>query len=54
MIQSIFGDSDSDDELQDTELLARISGGDLVAIETKYHFKCLSAYKSKYRSVQQP
>ena len=25
-------------ELQDTELLARISGGDLVALETKYHF----------------
>ena len=41
-------------ELQDTEseLLARISGGDLVAIEAKYHFNCLSAYKSKYRSVQ--
>ena len=27
-------------ELQDTELLARISGGDLVAIEAKYHFIC--------------
>ena len=30
-------------ELQDTELLERISGGDLVALEAKYHFKCLSA-----------
>ena len=39
-------------ELQDTELLTRISGGDLVAIEAKYQFKWLSAYKSKYRSVQ--
>jgi len=34
-------------DLQDTRLLARISGGDLVAIEAKYHFNCLSAYKSK-------
>ena len=40
-------------ELQDTMLLARISGGDLVAIEAKYHYNCLSAYKSRYRSVQQ-
>ena len=33
-------------------MLLRISGGDLVAIEAKYHFKCFSAYKSKYSSVQ--
>jgi len=33
-------------------LLARISGSDLVAIEAKYHYICLSAYKSRYRSVQ--
>ena len=33
-------------QLHDTELLARISGGDLVARESKYHFNCLSAYKS--------
>lgn len=39
-------------ELQDTELLARISGGDLVAIEAKYHYNCLSAYKSRYQSIQ--
>ena len=39
-------------DLQDTKLLARISGGDLVAIEAKYHFNCLSAYKSKYGSTQ--
>ena len=29
--------------LQDTELLARTSGRDLVVIEAKYHFNCLSA-----------
>ncbi len=39
-------------ELQDAELLARIAGGDLIAIEAKYHYNCLSAYKSKYRSMQ--
>ncbi len=39
-------------ELQDADLLARISGGDLVAIEAKYHYNCLSAYKSKFRSMQ--
>ena len=39
-------------ELQDTSLLARISGGDLIAIEAKYHFNCLSTFKNKYRSAQ--
>ena len=39
-------------ELQDAELLARISGGDLIAKEAKYHYNCLSRYKSKYRSIQ--
>ena len=39
-------------ELQDTKLLVRIAGGDLVAIEAKYHFNCLSTFKSKYRSAQ--
>ncbi len=39
-------------ELQDTLLLARISGGDLVVIEAKYHYNCLSSYKNMYRSVQ--
>ena len=40
-------------DLQDTRLLARISGGDLVAIEAKYHFNCLSVYKRKHGIVQQ-
>ena len=39
-------------ELQDSVLLARISGGDLIAIEAKYHYNCLSNYKNKYRSAQ--
>ena len=39
-------------ELQDAELLARISCGDLISIEAKYLYNCLSVYKSKYRSMQ--
>ena len=39
-------------ELQDSVLLAKISGGDHIAIETKYHYNCLSGYKNRYRSVQ--
>ena len=33
---------------EDTALLARISGGDLVAIEAKYHYNCHSKYKNDY------
>ena len=40
-------------ELQDTSsLLSVLSGGDLVAIEAKYHYNCLSMYKNKHRSKQ--
>ena len=39
-------------ELQDSSLLSRISGNDLMAIEAKYHFNCLSTFKNKYRAVQ--
>ena len=39
-------------ELQDSLLLARISSGDLVVTETKYHFNCLSAFNNKYQSTQ--
>ncbi|KAG1656278.1 LMBR1 domain-containing protein 2 [Nymphon striatum] len=38
--------------VDDTALLARISGGDLVAIEAKYHYDCLSLYKNRHRSAQ--
>ena len=31
-------------------MIAKLSSGDLVAIEAKYHFNCLSAYKSQHRS----
>ena len=37
-------------DLQDTAMIAKLSSGDLVAIEAKYHFNCLSAYKSQHRS----
>ncbi len=39
-------------DLQDTLLLSRISGGDLIAIDAKYHINCLVAYKNHYRSAQ--
>ena len=39
-------------ELQDTELLSRLAGGDLVAIEAKYHNNCLRNYKNRYRGMQ--
>ena len=37
-------------ELQDTELLSKIGGGDLIAIEAKYHLKCLVILRNRYRT----
>ena len=37
-------------DLQDTELLAKISGGDLTAIEAKYHLACLTSLRNKHCS----
>ena len=37
-------------ELQDTYLLAKIDGGDLIANEIKYHLKCLVGLRNKCRS----
>lgn len=37
-------------EMGDKDLLVKLSGGDLVAIEAKYHFKCLSNYRNRYRA----
>ena len=34
------------EDLQDTTLMAKLSGGDLIAIEAKYHYNCLSSYKN--------
>ena len=39
-------------DLQDFELLAKISGGDLIAIEAKYNMKCLTNLRNKHRSFQ--
>ena len=39
-------------ELHDSNLLAKVSSGDVVAIEAKYHFECLSKYRNKHRALQ--
>jgi len=39
-------------ELEDFELLSRISGGDLVAIEAQYHIGCLTKFRNSYRSLK--
>uniref|UniRef100_UPI00358E26DF uncharacterized protein isoform X2 n=1 Tax=Myxine glutinosa TaxID=7769 RepID=UPI00358E26DF len=38
-------------DLEDTELLSRIEGGDLVALEAKYHLACITRYRNHHRSV---
>ena len=38
-------------ELEDFDLLGRMSEGDLIAIEAKYHLKCLISLKNRYRSL---
>ena len=38
--------------LEDREMLARISGGVLVAIEAKYHRKCQVNYRNAFRRAQ--
>ena len=38
--------------LQDTDLLATIADGDLVAIEAKYHKQCMDAFRVRYRSYK--
>ena len=32
--------------------MSRISGGDIIAIEAKYHINCLVSYKNCYRSMR--
>ena len=38
-------------DLQDDELLAKLSAGDLIALEAKYHAKCLAGLYNKCRSL---
>ncbi|XP_046544723.1 uncharacterized protein LOC124254923 [Haliotis rubra] len=38
-------------DIQDTDLLSRIAGGDLVAIEAMYHNACLRIYKNRHRAL---
>lgn len=38
-------------QLQDTQLFAKIVGGDLIATETRYHLKCLTDLRNRYRSL---
>ena len=37
-------------ELNDAQLLKRIVGGDLMAMEAKYHLTCLTKLRNRYRS----
>ena len=37
-------------EVQDTQLLARIEGGDLIVKDAKYHLKCLVSLRNRHRS----
>jgi len=38
------------EELQDTIMISKTAGGDLIAIDAKYHLNCLASYKNRYRS----
>ena len=37
-------------EFQDTDLLAKLSGSNTVAIEAKYHTHCMVSLRNRYRS----
>ena len=38
------------EELRETKLLAKMSGGDMVAIDAQYHLRCLAAFYCRGRS----
>ena len=38
-------------ELRETELMARMEGGDLIALEAKYHLQCLTALRNRFLSL---
>ena len=37
-------------DMNDHDLLTKLSGGDFVAIEAKYHFPCITKYRNRYCS----
>ena len=37
-------------DLEDTALLTRIDGGDLTALEAKYHLSCLTTLRNRHHS----
>ena len=37
-------------DLRDASLLAKIDGGDLIALEAKYHLSCLATLRNRHRS----
>lgn len=37
-------------ELKETQLLAALEGGDLIALDAKYHLQCYTALRNRYRS----
>lgn len=39
-------------DLQDTALLAKIGGGDLHALEAKYHMACLTKLRNSHQSLK--
>ena len=38
-------------ELEDSALLAKPDGGDLIALEAKYHLACLTKLRNRHRSL---
>ena len=41
-------------EMGDKQVLAKLSQGDMVAADAKYHLRCLVHFKNKYRSFKSP
>ena len=39
-------------ELNDAKLMARIVGGDLIAVHVKYHLRCLVDLRNRHRSLR--
>ena len=41
-------------EMGDNQMLAKLSQGDMVAVDAKYHLRCLVDCKNKHRSFKSP